>query len=92
MKRLSLFAIWIICILCAVVSLLWMAVAIAVDSPRALTIALGFDRTGNATSGGQDGEYLSSRANRARKEGRRWGCWLCKLLDKLRPGHCESFD
>lgn len=84
--------IWLVCMLCCVISLLWMLLAAFTGSPRYWPIAKGFDRTGNATFGGQDTEYLSARANRARLEGRRWGCWLCKLLDAIKPGHCESFS
>lgn len=90
--KLALFGIWFVCLFCAVVALPWMAIAVLSGSPRAWTIALGFDRVGNAVTGGQDGEYLSSRANRARLEGRKWGCCLCKLLDAIKPGHCESFN
>lgn len=91
MKRLLLFAIWIVCVLCAATALPYMLVCILVGSPRAWTIALGFDRVGNAMTGGIDGEYLSARASRVRKEGRRWACVLCKLLDKVDPGHCDRF-
>lgn len=91
MKRLLLFAIWIVCALCAVIALPYMLVCILVGSPRAWVIALGFDRVGNAMTGGIDGEYLSARAGRVRKEGRRWACILCRLLDKVDPGHCDKF-
>lgn len=84
--------IWFICLLCCMISILWMFVAIFAGSPRYWPIALGFDRTGNATSGGKDNEYLSARANRARLEGRRWGCVLCRLIAVAKPGHCESFN
>lgn len=92
MKHLFLLAVWIVCILCAFIALPYMLVCILVGSSRAWAIALGFDRVGNAMSGGIDGEYLSARANRVRKEGRRWGCILCRLVDRIQPGHCESFD
>jgi hypothetical protein len=39
-----------------------------------------------------DAEYLSARANRVQKEGRVWACVLCRLLDRIEPGHCERFD
>jgi hypothetical protein len=92
MKRLLLFAIWLVCLLCAIVALPWMLACLLVDSPRAWTIALGFDRVGNALTGGVDAEYLSARANRVQKEGRVWACVLCRLLDRIEPGHCERFD
>ena len=39
---------------------------------------------------GVNTETLSSRANRARSEGRRWGCILCRWLDWLDPHHCRD--
>jgi len=38
---------------------------------------------------GSELETLSSRAERARREGRAWGCWLCRLLNHIEPDHCE---
>lgn len=91
MERLGLLGIWLVCVLCALITLPWMLVSILVGSPRAWTIAKGYDRVGNASTGGDDGEYLSARAQRVRKEGRRWGCVLCRLLDKVDPGHCDKY-
>lgn len=90
--KLALFGIWLVCLAAGLISILWMLVAVFSGSPRAWTIALGFDRTGNAAFGGKDSEYLSARANRARLEGRRWGCLLCSLIAVAKPGHCESFN
>lgn len=90
-RFLLLLVIWVVCVLCAAIALPYMLACVLVGSPRAWLIALGFDRVGNATTGGIDGEYLSARAARVRKEGRRWGCVLCRLLDKLDPGHCDKF-
>jgi hypothetical protein len=92
MKTLSLMAIWLVCILCACIALPWMLVAVFTHSPRFMQMAYAFDRVGNAVTGGSADEYLSSRANRAQKEGRRWGCILCRLLDKVDPGHCRKYD
>lgn len=91
-QKLTLLGIWVVCLAAGIVSIVWMLIAIFSGSPRAWTIALGFDRTGNAAFGGSDGEYLSARANRARLEGRRWGCVLCKVLDAIKDNHCESFN
>lgn len=35
-------------------------------------------------------ETVSARASRARDKGTPWGCWLCRLLDKVDPGHCDQ--
>lgn len=57
---------------------------------RTWEILQGLDRAGNAVLNGASHEYLSTRANRARKDGRLWGCYLCRFLDYLDPGHCEK--
>jgi hypothetical protein len=91
MARVRLFSIWLVCVLCVVSAFPLMLVSILVGSPRAWTIAKGFDRVGNASTGGDDSEYMSARAQRVRKEGRRWACILCRLLDKVDPGHCDKY-
>ncbi len=68
MTRLALALLWLLCALCALIALVWMACAIVAGSQRARHIALGFDRLGNATAGGDDGEYISSRCWRYRVE------------------------
>ena len=35
-------------------------------------------------------ETISSRAGKARLAGKRWGCILCRLLDKIDKQHCEK--
>jgi hypothetical protein len=35
-------------------------------------------------------ETISSRAARARKSDRTWGCVLCALLDRIQLGHCDK--
>jgi hypothetical protein len=40
--------------------------------------------------GGNEDETISSRAAKAKLQGKRWGCVLCKLLDKLDKNHCEK--
>lgn len=35
-------------------------------------------------------ETISSRAGRARKSNRTWGCILCALLDRIQLGHCDA--
>lgn len=41
--------------------------------------------------GGDPDETISSVAAKARNAGRRWGCVLCKLLDRLDPDHCTRY-
>lgn len=33
-------------------------------------------------------EMISTRAARARDDGKRWGCWLCRFLDYVDRDHC----
>lgn len=93
MARAFLFmAIFLACQIAHVLASLWMLGAVLIGSSRAWKIILGYDHLGNAVTGGEPAELISTRANRARKEGRRWGCILCRLLDKVDPGHCERSD
>lgn len=57
---------------------------------RAWRIAIGYDQLFNVAANGSEDETVSSRAARARDEGQRWGCVLCKLLDKIETGHCDK--
>ena len=56
---------------------------------RAWNIALAFDRLGNATTGGDGKETISSRAGKLMAE-RGWACYLCKFLDWLKKEHCKN--
>ena len=39
---------------------------------------------------GSYNETISRRAAKARAAGRPWGCYLCKFLEWLNPGHCKN--
>lgn len=51
---------------------------------------VALDEFGNALTGGDRDETISSRAAKARNEGREWGCVLCRLLDLVQKGHCDN--
>lgn len=90
MNRLALFGIWLLIVVClplAAVRMLW---AVISNPGKALEQAKAFDKTGNALANGDANEYISTRAHRAWKENKRWGCVLCKLLDIVDPNHCEK--
>jgi len=53
-------------------------------------ILIALDQFANAILGGDPDETISSRADKAQQEGKRWGCILCKLLDLIQKGHCRS--
>ncbi|RWN25297.1 MAG: hypothetical protein EOR96_34515 [Mesorhizobium sp.] len=54
---------------------------------RGVTVALS--TLLNALLGGVPSEPLSCRSARARRAGKRWGCLLCRFLDRIDPDHCE---
>ena len=89
-QRLSMLALWGLCQLAAIVASLWMLIAALVGSRRAWTIAVAHDQLANAAFGGHEDETLSSRAGKAAREGKRWACVLCRLLDRLDPNHCDK--
>lgn len=47
------------------------------------------DEAGNTLTGGSPNETISERAAKARNAGRRWGCILCRVLNRINPGHCD---
>lgn len=73
------------------VGTVWMLASIifAPNGTRAWNIALGFDRLGNATTGGDGRETISSRAGKLMAE-RGWACQVCKFLDWLKKEHCVN--
>ncbi|WP_157407086.1 hypothetical protein [Janthinobacterium sp. CG3] len=90
MTRLAMLGIWVGCLISGAVASVWMLAAIVAGSRRGWRLAKAFDRLANAATGGADTETISSRANRARSEGRRWGCVLCRLLDRIDKNHCRK--
>lgn len=80
---------WLACQIVHLVASVWMLLAILAGSRRARTLAISYDQLANAAFGGSEDETISSRAGKARREGRRWGCVLCRWLDELDAGHCE---
>jgi hypothetical protein len=55
----------------------------------ALGVLIALDQVANALLGGYPDETVSFRAAKARRDGKRWGCVLCKLLDTIHTNHCE---
>ncbi len=75
----------------ALIALVWMLMSIIFppNGDRAWHIAQALDRLGNATTGGDGKETISSRAARLSGQ-RKWACYLCKFLDWLQKDHCEN--
>lgn len=91
MKRTVLLVlIFFFCQAAALLSALRMAWAILSNPDRAWAIAKAYDRLGNAAANDDQAQTISSRAEKARRQGKRWGCWLCKMLGEIDPGHCEK--
>lgn len=90
MQRITLLVILLLCILAGIISAVWMLFAILAGSARAWRLAIAFDQLANAATGGNEDETISSRANRAKAEGQRWGCVLCRLLDRIEKDHCAK--
>jgi len=88
--RLGLFLLLPVLVLAPLLALVRYLWAMATNPGRAWGIARAFDRVFNVAANGDERETVSSRAARARDEGRRWGCVLCRLLDRLDTGHCDQ--
>lgn len=88
-KRLLLILLGLIGIAANLIAIPWLLVAtlFAPNGNRAWAIIVSYDMLANATTGGSAGETISQRAYQTDK---RWGCWLCKLLNWLQPDHCEN--
>ena len=89
-RRLTLCGLWLMLALAMPVKLLWWLVLSLAGHERAWRTAVGEDQTYNALAGGSEDETISSRAAKAQRRGKRWGCVLCRLLDTIDPGHCEK--
>ena len=87
MSRWPIFLIWFGLWLVAPLALTRMLWAIATNPEKAWAIALAFDGLGNVATNGSLGQTISARAASARPK--TWACVLCKLLNRIDPGHCD---
>ncbi|MGE3433351.1 MAG: hypothetical protein AB7I22_20360 [Ramlibacter sp.] len=87
-SRLVLLAIVLLCLVAGLAAVLRLGWAFLVNEDRAWKLSVAFDQLGNAAGNGDPDETISSRAGKARLQGRVWGCVLCKVLDWLDPDHC----
>ncbi len=83
-------ALWVVASVAAIVSLCLGLLYLLFSPRRFWRVMLAHDQAANAAFGGSEDETISSRAGRAARRGDRWGCVLCKLLDRVDPGHCEK--
>lgn len=90
-KRLVLLALLMLCQLAAILAPLRALWALLTNNQhRAFEIIKAYDLLGNALTNGRYNELISTRADRARSEGRRWGCVLCRVLDEISANHCAE--
>lgn len=93
MKRRALLLLFLaVGVIGSILAALWllMAIIFAPCGQRAWHIAIAFDQLGNATTGGNEDETISSRAGRLRRKRRGWACVLCRVLDWLEKDHCAK--
>lgn len=90
MSRLALLLLVPVLVLAPVLTLARYLWAIAANPALAIRIAIGYDQLVNVAANGHEDETISSRADRARERGERWGCVLCRWLDRLDPDHCKK--
>lgn len=60
------------------------------NTKKAWRIAIGYDQLANVATNGHEDETISSRAARAKDNGKKWGCILCRLLDFVDENHCDE--
>ena len=89
-QRLLLALLWLLCLAASALAALRMLWAIFTNPDRAWRLAVAHDQLFNTATNGNEDETISSRAAKARRSGRRWGCVLCRLLDRIEPGHCDN--
>ena len=91
MRYVGLFLLLLFCQLAALLAPLRAILALLTgDHNRVMEIARAYDKLGNALFNGSAEEYISTRANRARANKRKWGCVLCALLDRFEKDHCAK--
>lgn len=56
----------------------------------AWNLLIALDQLANTVLGGYPDETISSRAGKAARAGKRWGCVLCQILDRIDKRHCEK--
>ena len=54
-------------------------------------VVLALDFLLNALIGGIPSETLTKHAARSMRDGKRWGCVVCWLLERVDKGHCRRF-
>lgn len=88
-QRLLLFLLFLPCLLGGLFAALRFAWLILFCPASGQRVAIAFDQLVNAATGGDEDETISSRAGKAARKGRPWGCVLCGFLGCFDTDHCE---
>jgi len=89
-SRLAMLGIWLVCLFAPLIIIPRQLYFVIFHPDRAKGLAVAIDRAANGALNGNPNETISSRANRARANGRRWGCVLCRVLDWFKREHCRD--
>lgn len=89
-KRITMVAVFVMCVFAFLVIIPLHLYHCMFRPEKAKGIAIAIDRAANGAFNGHPSETISSRANRAKSNGYKWGCVLCKFLDWFKKGHCED--
>lgn len=81
---------WLICQVFMVLAAMRSFWAIFTNPERAWFLLVSYDWLFNAAANDYERQPISARAAKARRDGKRWGCWLCKLLDYIDDDHCNK--
>lgn len=72
-----------------VFSILRFITCVFMNPSKAWNIAYEVDVMSNVGANGERNTTISARAARARDAGRKWGCVLCKILNRFQKNHCD---
>lgn len=89
MKRLFFLLLALLCPFIGLLAALALVLAAVFSLEWARRLAVSFDQLANTVFGGSEDETISSRAAKAARARRWWGCVLCRLLHVFDRDHCE---
>lgn len=89
MKRLLFVLLALLCPLIGLLGAVALLLAPFCSLDWARRLAVSFDQLANTVAGGSEDETISSRAAKAARAKRWWGCVLCRLLHVFDRDHCE---
>jgi hypothetical protein len=93
MKRLLLLAVMLLAVITFVLWTLRYLWYLVFDTKVSWQLAVSLDQLANTVFNGHEDETISSRAGRHSQQDEHrecWAVWLCKVLDKLDPDHCNK--